>query len=297
MENSLKSGANKRRLGEKLWLVFVLANAVLFLVAVCISVFWPSELPKFVSSLTIVSGLALIYAYLIEWCLDALVSKQSKSALEILERDNDKLREENNELQKELASVRAELEETRGRLYEADVQFEKSLGELVSARAELRKVKLELLHAKEEANLAKLHYESLRKAYSEATLDLLKIRSELKDTRSKLDLTNRILCDEIVAADNALYDAEALQSERDDLQSKLATARRFVRRLLAERNKLRYELTKARIGFGFFRREYVDAEARVAYAQQQIKDLESAVEARDDVIGSLLDDVVIRTKG
>ena len=297
MENSLKSGANKRRLGEKLWLVFVLANAVLFLVAVCISVFWPSELPKFVSSLTIVSGLALIYAYLIEWCLDALVSNQSKSALEILERDNDKLREENNELQKELASVRAELEETRGRLYEADVQFEKSLGELVSVRAELRKVKLELLHAKEEANLAKLHYESLRKAYSEATLDLLKIRSELKDTRSKLDLTNRILCDEIVAADNALYDDEALQSERDDLQSKLATARRFVRRLLAERNKLRYELTKARIGFGFFRREYVDAEARVAYAQQQIKDLESAVEARDDVIGSLLDDVVIRTKG
>lgn len=297
MENSLKSGANKRRLGEKLWLVFVLANAVLFLVAVCISVFWPSELPKFVSSLTIVSGLALIYAYLIEWCLDALASKQSKSALEILERDNDKLREENNELQKELASVRAELEETRGRLYEADVQFEKSLGELVSVRAELRKVKLELLHAKEEANLAKLHYESLRKAYSEATLDLLKIRSELKDTRSKLDLTNRILCDEIVAADNTLYDAEALQSERDDLQSKLATARRFVRRLLAERNKLRYELTKARIGFGFFRREYVDAEARVAYAQQQIKDLESAVEARDDVISSLLDDVVIRTKG
>ena len=102
MENSLKSGANKRRLGEKLWLVFVLANAVLFLVAVCISVFWPSELPKFVSSLTIVSGLALIYAYLIEWCLDALASKQSKSALEILERDNDKLREENNKLQKEL---------------------------------------------------------------------------------------------------------------------------------------------------------------------------------------------------
>lgn len=226
------------------------------------------------------------------------------NVIDELQIENDNIQEklvkserENGELQDELASVRAELEETRGRLYEADVQFEKSLGELVSVRAELRKVKLELLHAKEEANLAKLHYESLRKAYSEATLDLLKIRSELKDTRSKLDLTNRILCDEIVAADNALYDAEALQSERDDLQSKLATARRFVRRLLAERNKLRYELTKARIGFGFFRREYVDAEARVAYAQQQIKDLESAVEARDDVIGSLLDDVVIRTKG
>lgn len=199
------------------------------------------------------------------------------------------------------ANVIDELQIENDNIQEKLVKSERENGELqdelASVRAELRKVKLELLHAKEEANLAKLHYESLRKAYSEATLDLLKIRSELKDTRSKLDLTNRILCDEIVAADNALYDAEALQSERDDLQSKLATARRFVRRLLAERNKLRYELTKARIGFGFFRREYVDAEARVAYAQQQIKDLESAVEARDDVIGSLLDDVVIRTKG
>lgn len=75
------------------------------------------------------------------------------------------------------------------------------------------------------------------------------------------------------------------------------TARRIAKKLIAKRNKLRYELTKARIGFGFFRREYVDAEARVVYAQQQIKDLESAVEARDNVIGSLLDDVVIRTKG
>lgn len=269
MENSLKSGANKRRLGEKLWLVFVLANAVLFLVAVCISVFWPSELPKFVSSLTIVSGLALIYAYLIEWCLDALASKQSKSALEILERDNDKLREENNELQKELASVRAELEETRGRLYEADVQFEKSLGELVSVRAELRKVKLELLHTKEEANLAKLHYESLRKAYSEATLDLLKTRRE----------------------------RDSLRSERDDLRSKLVLARKVIRRLLAERNRLQRKLAKARIGFGFYRREYVNAEARVADALRQIKGLESDIEMRDKVISSLLDDVVIRTKG
>lgn len=269
MENSLKSGANKRRLGEKLWLVFVLANAVLFLVAVCISVFWPSELPKFVSSLTIVSGLALIYAYLIEWCLDALASKQSKSALEILERDNDKLREENNELQKELAvskdengelqdeltSVRAELEETRGRLYETEDELEKTRGwldetenelykswdDLDSVKSELREVKLEFRRAGEDAKFNELCYESLRKTYSEATLDLLKIRCE-----------------------------------RDELLSKLV---------------------EARIGFEFYRREYVNAEARVADALRQIKGLESAVEIRDKVIGSLLDDVVIRTKG
>ena len=279
MENSLKSGANKRRLGEKLWLVFVLANAVLFLVAVCISVFWPSELPKFVSSLTIVSGLALIYAYLIEWCLDALASKQSKSALEILERDNDKLREENNELQKELASVRAELEETRGRLYKAEnelVQTQEWLyetenvleqtrdwvceaeDELVRTRDQLDETKDELTSVKSklsEAQHAERCYESLRKAYSEATLDLLKTRSE-----------------------------------RD-------TARRIAKKFIAKCNKLRYKLVEARIGCEFFQGEYVKADARVARAKEQIVNLESAVEIRDSVIGSLLDDVVIRTKG
>ena len=283
MENSLKSGANKRRLGEKLWLVFVLANAVLFLVAVCISVFWPSELPKFVSSLTIVSGLALIYAYLIEWCLDALASKQSKSALEILERDNDKLRKENNELQKELASVRAELEETRGRLYEtenklaqtqdwldeADRQLYKSWDDLDSAKSELREAKLELRRAGEYAEFNERCYESLRKEYSETTLDLLKTRRE----------------------------RDSLRSERDDLRSKLVLARKVIRRLLAERNRLQRKLAKARIGFGFYRREYVNAEARVADALRQIKGLESDIEMRDKVISSLLDYVVIRTKG
>lgn len=192
-------------------------------------------------------------------------------------------KDENGELQDELASVRAELEETRGRLYEtenklaqtqdwldeADRQLYKSWDDLDSAKSELREAKLELRRAGEYAEFNERCYESLRKEYSETTLDLLKTRRE----------------------------RDSLRSERDDLRSKLVLARKVIRRLLAERNRLQRKLAKARIGFGFYRREYVNAEARVADALRQIKGLESDIEMRDKVISSLLDDVVIRTKG
>ena len=194
-----------------------------------------------------------------------------------------KSKDENGELQDELASVRAELEETRGRLYEtenklaqtqdwldeADRQLYKSWDDIDSAKSELREAKLELRRAGEYAEFNERCYESLRKEYSETTLDLLKTRRE----------------------------RDSLRSERDDLRSKLVLARKVIRRLLAERNRLQRKLAKARIGFGFYRREYVNAEARVDDALRQIKGLESDIEMRDKVISSLLDDVVIRTKG
>lgn len=186
-------------------------------------------------------------------------------------------------LQDELTSVRAELEETRDWLCETDdalVQtrdrLEETEDELASVKFELSKAKLKLRRKEGEAQLAERCYEDLRKACSETTLDLLRTKRERDD----------------------------LQSERDDLQSKLATARRFARRLLAERNELiaerdelRYQLVEARIGFEFFQGEYIKAGALIADAKEQIKGLESAVEVRDKVIGSLLDGVVIRTKG
>lgn len=200
-------------------------------------------------------------------------------------------------LQDELTSVRAELEETRGRLDEAENELaqtqewlyrtenvleetrdwlcetddalvqtrdrlEETEDELASVKFELSKAKLKLRRKEGEAQLAERCYEDLRKACSETTLDLLRTKRE-----------------------------------RDDLQSELATARRFARRLLAERDELRYQLVEARIGFEFFQGEYIKAGALIADAKEQIKGLESAVEVRDKVIGSLLDDVVIRTKG
>lgn len=176
-----------------------------------------------------------------------------------------KSKDESGELQDELASVRAELEETRGRLYKAENELAQTQewlyeteDELVRTRDQLDETKDELTSVKSklsEAQHAERCYESLRKAYSEATLDLLKTRSE-----------------------------------RD-------TARRIAKKFIAKCNKLRYKLVEARIGCEFFQGEYVKADARVARAKEKIVNLESAVEIRDSVIGSLLDDVVIRTKG
>lgn len=167
-----------------------------------------------------------------------------------------------NELRRELASVRAELEETRGRLYEtenklaqtqdwldeADRQLYKSWDDLDSAKSELREAKLELRRAGEDAKFNELCYESLRKTYSETTLDLLKTRRE-----------------------------------RDGLQSKLVAVRRFARRLLAERNKLQHELTEAKIGFEWFLSLYYEAEERIRFAKQQIERLEQQIEHLETV--------------
>lgn len=247
VENSLKSGANKRRLGEKLWLVFVLANAVLFLVAVCISVFWPSELPKFVSSLTIVSGLALIYAYLIEWCLDALASKQSKSALEILERDNDKLREENNKLQKELDLSKRKLEKTEKRLYVCHDLLDEAKRNFVNAEVSNDRLKKrldrELEDAHKELGLANLNADNALYARDTAR-DIAKgvisernglrtERDELLAEIDKLKRENFALREELGDTDDALVEScsqlASVCSKLDDLQSKLS-------KLVAERN-------------------------------------------------------------
>jgi len=245
VENSLKSGANKRRLGEKLWLVFVLANAVLFLVAVCISVFWPSELPKFVSSLTIVSGLALIYAYLIEWCLDALASKQSKSALEILERDNDKLREENNKLQKELDLSKRKLEKTEKRLYVCHDLLDEAKRNFVNAEVSNDRLKKrldrELEDAHKETNLyrdlfnwakrrfvnAEASNDRLKKSLRWSLTNCRKLRKELSTTKRELEDAHKELGLANLNADNALY-------ARD-------TARDIAKGVISERNGLRTE--------------------------------------------------------
>ena len=260
VENSLKSGANKRRLGEKLWLVFVLANAVLFLVAVCISVFWPSELPKFVSSLTIVSGLALIYAYLIEWCLDALASKQSKSALEILECDNDKLREENNELQKELDLSKRKLEDTQKELGLANLNADNALYARDTAR-------------------------DIAKGVISERNGLRTERDELLAEIDKLKRENFALREELGDTDDALVEScsqlASVCSKLDDLQSKLS-------KLVAERNQLQAEveaeinnlnkkLTAANAGFQWYQGECISAKRSVNHAKQQIADLEGAL--------------------
>ena len=104
---------------------------------------------------------------------------------------------------KNAETLQDELTSVRAELEETRGRLDEAENELASVKFELSKAKLKLRRKEGEAQLAERCYEDLRKACSETTLDLLRTKRE-----------------------------------RDDLQSELATARRFARRLLAERNEL-----------------------------------------------------------
>ena len=71
--------------------------------------------------------------------------------------------------------------------------------------------------------------------------------------------------------------------ERDNLRCELVLARKVIRKLIAGRNKLRYELTEAKIGFEWFLSLYYEAEERIRFAKQQIERLEQQIERLETV--------------
>lgn len=176
---------------------------------------------------------------------DLYFAKKNAKALQD-ELDATKL--ELQQVQERLYETEDELEKTRGWLDETENELYKSWDDLDSVKSELREAKLELRRTGEDAKFNELCYESLRKTYSETTLDLLKTRRE-----------------------------------RDGLQSKLVAVRRFARRLLAERNKLQHELTEAKIGFEWFLSLYYEAEERIRFAKEQIERLEQQIEHLETV--------------
>ena len=165
-------------------------------------------------------------------------------------------------MKKDLKGVESELEETRGRLhevenelaqtqewlYESDSDLYEAWDNLASAESKLGEAKLKLRRKEEDAELAEHCYESLRKTCSETTLDLLKTKRE-----------------------------------RDNLRCELVLARKVIRKLIAGRNKLRYELTEAKIGFEWFLSLYYEAEERIRFAKQQIERLEQQIEHLETV--------------
>lgn len=85
---------------------------------------------------------------------------------------------------------------------------------------------------------------------------------------------------------------DGLQSERDDLQSKLNTARIISVRRLIERNELqdqndglRKELHEAKMDLEWSRGLHANAKALIAGLKRQITDLEKARSERDELQG------------
>ncbi len=271
-KNPLMRCAEDCRRSAKRWLALVMFTLATFLIAVGIYMMQPSPASREIASLlAIASVMANICSFLgTKQCNDHYKSVQyGLSVFEAMKKDLEGTESELTSarydvtdaqsdlyfakknakaLQDKLNAAKRELTQTRGWLDETDSKFYEAWGETQEARAELREVKLELRRAKEEAELAKRCYESLRRAYSEATLDLLKTKRE-----------------------------------RDNLRRELVLARKVIKRLLAGRNKLRYELTEAKIGFEWYLHLYYEAEERIRFAKEQIERLEQQIEHLETV--------------
>lgn len=193
-------------------------------------------------------------------------------------------------LQDELASVKSELEETRGRLYEAENELAQTQECLYRTENVLEETRDWLCETDDALVQTRDQLEETEDELASVKSELSEAKFKLRRTEEDAKLTERY-CESLRRTyRKAMLELLEVKRQRD-------TARRIAKKLIAKRNNLRYELIKARIGFEFYQHEYADAEARVADAKKQIKDLERDVKIRDKVIGSLLDDVVIRTKG
>ena len=320
-KNPLVNDISRCQREAKRWLALVAFTLAALLVAVCIDMMQPSPASREIANfLMIVSVMVIICSsFGIKQSDDHCKSVQY--GLSVFEA-----------MKKDLEGTQSELEDTQARLYETEKELEDTQSEKATLRkalqwfqsscrdllfdieiAECEKVKLqrsfeacmsELEDTRNELASVCSTIDSIladfcqAKKNAKALQDKLDvIKCERDDLQGKLDSAYGMLRDEIVAADNALCGAEALQN-------KLNVAWRVAGKRLTELSKLqtvnselRYKLVEARMGCEFFRDQYVKADARVAYAQQQIKDLKSAVEIRDNVIDSLLSDVVTRTKG
>ena len=264
-KNPLVNDISRCQREVKRWLALVALTLAALLTVVCIDMVQLSPASREIANFLMIASVTAIICSLfgVKQSNDHCRSVQyGLSVFEAMKKDLEGT-------ESELTSARYDVTDAQSDLYFAKKNAKALQDELASVKSELSEAKLKLRRKEGEAQLAERCYEDLRKACSETTLDLLRTKRE-----------------------------------RDDLQSELATARRFARRLLAERNELiaerdelRYQLVEARIGFEFFQGEYIKAGALIADAKKQIKDLERDVKIRDKVIGSLLDDVVIRTKG
>ena len=137
-------------------------------------------------------------------------------------------------------------------------------------------------------------FEAMKKDLEGTEIELTSARYDVTDAQSDLYFAKKnaeTLQDELTSVRAELEETRDWLCETDDA---LVQTRD---RLEETEDELRYQLVEARIGFEFFQGEYIKAGALIADAKEQIKGLESAVEVRDKVISSLLDDVVIRTKG
>lgn len=179
-------------------------------------------------------------------------------------------------LQDELASVKSELEETRGRLYEAENELAQTQECLYRTENVLEETRDWLCETDDALVQTRDQLEETEDELASVKSELSEAKFKLRRTEEDAKLTERY-CESLRRTyRKAMLELLEVKRQRD-------TARRIAKKLIAGRNKLRYELTEAKIGFEWFLSLYYEAEERIRFAKQQIERLEQQIERLETV--------------
>ena len=289
-KNPLERDTKRCRRAAKCWLALVVFTLAALAIAICINAAFPSlELQGVVSLLAIASVMAIICSFFgIKQSNDHCKSVQyGLSVFEAMKMELEDTQSEKDDLHKALQWFQSSCRDLLCDLEAAECEkaklqrsFEVCMSELENNRNELTSVCSTIDSILANFCQAKKNAKALQDKLDKA-------KHERDDLQSKLDSAYGMLRDEIVAADNALYDAEVLQN-------KLDVAWRVAGRRLIELNKLQtvnselqYELKEAKIGFEWYLHLYYEAEKRIAHAKEQIEHLEQQIE-RLETVNNLL---------
>lgn len=285
-KNPLVNDISRCRCEAKRWLALVVFTLAALAIAICINAMWPSPVSREIAIvMAIASVMAITCSFFgIKQSGDHCRSVQyGLSVFEAMNKDLEDTQNEKATLRKALQWFRSSCR---------DLLFDIEIAECEKAKLQkdLDTAKRELEDTRNELASAGYAIESIRNGFCQAKknakalqdkLDIVK--HERDDLQSKLNSAYDMLRDEIVAADNALYDAEVLQNE-------LNVARRVAGERLIELSKLKtvnselqYELKEAKMGFEWYLYLYSEAEERIAHAKEQIKRLEQQIERLETV--------------
>ena len=285
-KNPLMRCAEDCRRSAKRWLALVMFTLATFLIAVGIYMMQPSPASREIASLlAIASVMANICSFLgTKQCNDHYKSVQyGLSVFEALKTELEDTQSEKAEYQKALQQFQSSCRDLLLDLETAECEkaklqrsFEVCMSELEDTRNELTSVCSTIDSILADFCQAKKNAKALQDK-----LDATK--SERDDLQSKLDSAYGMLRDEMVAADNALHDAEVLQNELNVARRVAGERLIELSKLKTDNSKLRHELKEAKIGSEWYRHLYCEAEERIAHAKEQIKRLEQQIERLETV--------------
>lgn len=273
-KNPLMNDTSRCRREVKRWLALVALTLAALLTGMVSAVTAPSPASREIANFLMIASVTAIICSLfgVKQSNDHCRSVQyGLSVFEAMKKDLEGT-------ESELTSARYDVTDAQSDLYFAKKNAEALQDELASVKSELEETRGRLYEAENELAQTQECLYRTENVLEETRDWLCETDDALVQTRDQLNETKR--------------QRDGLQSERDDLQSKLNTARIISVRRLIERNELqdqndglRKELHEAKMDLEWSRGLHANAKALIAGLKRQITDLEKARSERDDLQG------------